>query len=350
MIIVAPKAAAARNWAENPNLDDITGWTVTAEDDGFHEASTHPWETETFWSSFNIPERKMSGWFYNQMLANQGETGLCNGGAFVWNDQDEAPYSQMVKGVPLARPRDLNDIALPNGNHIKTLVPCTRYSVRRFDKGRFECELFFEGIMAPNPHPAGTWPFLKGRHFDQAMHVTGELVLNGEKIEIDCLSVRDRSWSPRPPFSMSTGDTPKPDPDAPPKPRRPARSVGYVFGTASANDAFLAYTSSIEGETVERLDTGFLVRDGVWAHLVSGERRCVVDPDREWIWRIELEAVDTLGRSLQATGELISHEGVVGPGKGGPGNGLFLWKWNDAEGYGENQGGVTPWYPRRRRG
>ena len=323
-----------------PNTDDITGWAVAPEDDGFHPASEHPWETETFWTSFSVPERKLSGWFYNQVLANQGETGLCNGGAFVWNDEDVAPYSEMVKGVPIAAPRDLNDIALPNGNRIRTVEPLTKYQVQRFDKGRFECELQFEAVMEPNPHPAGCWPFLKGRHFDQAMHVTGELKLNGERIDIDSLSVRDRSWSPRPPASMSTGQAAEGAPD---RPRRPRRSIGYIFGTASPRDAFLAYTSSIEGEAIDRLDTGYLVRDGVWAHLISGERRCVVDPDREWIWHIELEATDTLGRQINATGELLSHQGAKGPG-----NGLFHWTWDGAEGWGENQGGSTDWYPRVR--
>jgi len=347
MTITAPEATGTRNWAETPNIDDITGWVVKAEDDGFHEASQHPWETETFWTSFNIPERKLSGWFYNQVLANQGDTGLYNGGAFVWDDNDVSPYEQTVKGTPIAQPRDLNDIHLPNGNRIKTLVPCTRYMVQRFDKGRFECELYFEGVMAPNPHPAGVWPFIKGRHFDQAMRVTGELKLNGEKLDIDCISVRDRSWSPRPPHDMST-DKPKSEDKA--RPIRPRRSVGYVFGSASPSDAFLAYTSSIEGEEVERLDTGYLVRDGIWAHLVEGERRCVVDPDREWIWRIELEGRDTLGRTLTAVGEMVSHQGAFGPGKGGPGNALFFWTWDGAEGWGENQGGITAWYPRRRPG
>jgi hypothetical protein len=87
--------------------------------------------------------------------------------------------------------------------------------------------------------------------------------------------------------------------------------------------------------------TGYLIRDGVWAHFVSGERRCVVDPDRHWITRVECEATDTLGRTLQATGNMVSHQGVKGPG-----NGLFYWKWDGAEGWGENQGGIGDiWRP-----
>lgn len=323
-----------------PNTDDITGWIVTPEDDDFHTPTDHPWETETFWTSFNVPERKMAGWFYNQVLANQGDSGLCNGGAFVWTDEDESPYHAVVHGVPISAPRSLNDVVLPNGNHIQTLEHLKRYRVRRRDPGRFECDLYFDAVMEPNPHPAGMWPFIKGRHFDQAMHVAGELVLNGEPITIDCLSVRDRSWSPRPPASLNAE---KGSAD-PAKPKRPRRGVGYVFGTASSRDAFLAYSSWTEEERVDRVDTGYLIRDGVWAHLVSGERRCVVDPDREWIWRIELEATDTLGRTISARGDMVSHQGAKGPG-----NALFYWRWDGAEGWGENQSGSAAFYPRRRR-
>ena len=61
--------------------------------------------------------------------------------------------------------------------------------------------------MAPNLHPDGVVPFLKGAHFDQAGHVTGTMVLHGEEIPIDCYSVRDRSWGPRP-MGRSEADVP----------------------------------------------------------------------------------------------------------------------------------------------
>jgi hypothetical protein len=324
-----------------PNEDEITGWVVTPKDDEFHDSTRHPWQTETFWTSFFIPERKISGWFYNQFLPNQGETGLYNGGAFVWNDEDESPYDVQVKGAPLPAERDLRDIVLPGGNHIQTLTPLKKYRVTRHDPGRFEAEMIFEAIMEPNPHPAGMAPFWKGRHFDQAMHVTGELVLNGEKIEIDSLALRDRSWSPRPPPGAPK---PPPKPGAPKREPIPKFSLGYVLGTASEKDAFLAYSMMYEGTERDEVVTGYLIRDGVWAHLVSGERRCIVDPDRDWIWHIELDAVDTLGRKLHAVGDMVSHQG-----KHGPGNALFYWHWDGAEGWGENQGGSTDWYPREPR-
>ncbi len=90
------------------------------------------------------------------------------------------------------------------------------------------------------------------------------------------------------------------------------------------------------------VNSGYLVRDGVWAHIVSGERRCLVDPDKGWIWRIEFEGRDTLGRTIEAVGEQVSNHGQS--------TGLFLWTWNGVEGWGENQGGIAPSYPRVKRG
>ncbi len=336
-----------------PNTDHLTGWVVTPLDDDFHVPSTHPWETETFWCAFSIPDRRINGWFYNQLLANQGEHGECNGGCFLWGPEDVDPYSKIVKGAPMPPgPRTLNDIELPNGNRIKTLEHLKRYSVQFSDYGKFEADLVFEGIMEPNPHPAGVAPFWKGRHFDQAMHVTGDVVLKGERIPVDCFQGRDRSWSPRPPRIAREANTTlareaaSSDPAAGtaqsgPAPNRagshrPRFVIGYDYGIASSRDIFLVYTHWDEGGTRDVVTTGYLVREGVWAHLVSGVRRCSVDPRRNWITRIECEAVDMLGRELHAIGRMVSHQGA-----GGPGNGLFYWRWGGVEGWGENQGGIA---------
>ena len=345
-----------------PNTDELTGWFVIPEDDGFHndcEGADHPWWTETFWTSFNVPERKMGGWFYNQIRPNLGENGICNGGAWVWDDSD-APALYEHRDCGLAMPSgavDLRDISLPNGNSIKAVEPLLRYRMTYSDPGRFEADLMFEGVMEPNPHPAGCAPFWKGRHWDQAMHVSGEILLHGESIAVGCLSVRDRSWSPRRPrVAAAANDASggkRPQRKALPvvgsertdvsRPVRKPFNIGYIFGTAGQKDAFLVYTLLIQGEE-DRGDftnTGYLIRDGVWAHLVEGERKCLVDPERGWIWRIEYDGLDTLGRSLHAEGEQVSNHGT--------GTGLFYWNWDGAEGWGENQGGIAPSYPRVKR-
>ena len=282
------------------------------DDDAFHEPSDHPWETETAWFSFNVPERRMGGWLYNQVLANQG---VCNGGAWVWDDSPAgALYEVNHHGLPMPADADLRDVTLPNGNRIVMLEALRRYRVRYSDPRRFEADLEFAAVMAPNSHPLGVGPFWKGRHFDQAGRVTGVVVVDGERIDVDCLSVRDRSWGPRPkgPGGGKIG-------------------VGYSFGTASGDDAFLAYTLPTIGS--DNLSTGYLIRGGEYAHLVEGRRAVEFDEEHRWITRIELDAVDELGRELHATGKLVSRHGDRGPS----GTGLFFWQWNGAEGWGEDQ-------------
>ncbi len=310
--------------------------TLTAEDDGLHPGTDHWWDTETAWFSFNIPERRIGGWFYNQVLATQG---VCNGGAWVWDDSpEEALYS--ARHQDLALPDldriDLRDVQLPNGNHLQVLESLMSYRVRYHDPGLFEADLRFDGIMAPNPHPIGVAPFWRGRHFDQPMHVTGTIVLGAEELAVDCLSVRDRSWGPRPMGPDPRRPQPPADVSHPAKPRRPPEGVGYPFATADEQNGWLLYTrpTVVDGAASDELSTGYLLRDGEYAHLVSGCRRIWLDPSSRWIRRIEIEAVDEHGRPLEAVGDLVSHHGADPVSSG---TGLFQWEWEGLTGWGEDQ-------------
>jgi hypothetical protein len=316
---------------------------IGPEDDKFHPYGTHPYETETFWASFHVPELGMGGWFYNQVQFNQK---VCNGGAWVW-DASPAPvlYEVFEHGLPLEDPGslDLRDVQLPTGNHLQAIEPLRRYRVRYSDPGGFEADVVLEALRPPHSHPLGVAPFWRGRHFDQAMHVTGHVVLAGKEIEVDSLSGRDRSWGPRP-GRRAPGSGKRSKPSSPPDPvtaGRPPYSpfgIGYVFGTQSADDMFLAYTLPCihDGSPRDYVTTGYLVRDGQYGLLVSGERRARFDPDRRWMRQIVLEAVDEHGRELTATGTLISHHGDRGHGTG-----YFHWEWDGAEGYGEDQSSAT---------
>jgi hypothetical protein len=316
---------------------------VTPDDDRFHPVSDHPYETETFWVSFHHPERELGGWFYNQVLFNQG---LCNGGAWVWDGSPAgALYEVNHRDLPLADPdtMDLRDVELPNGNHIQMLEPLHRYRVRRSDAGAFEADLVFEALRPPHSHPIGVAPFWRGRHFDQCMHVTGHIVVHGEAIDIDSYSVRDRSWGPRPaPRAPGVPRGASRAPRDPAQATRPPYSpfgIGYVFATQDADEMFLAYTLPCLWDGVARdvVTTGYLVRDGVYGRLVDGDRRCEFDPEHDWMRTIWLDAVDEHDRKLSAVGELVSHHGEHGQGTG-----YFRWTWNGngadrARGYGEDQ-------------
>ena len=140
----------------------------------------------------------------------------------------------------------MRDFEWPTGVHIKVLEPLMKYAIDYDDAPDLEVHLEFDAIMPPNPHPIGVAPFIKGTHLDQAGHVTGEMVLRGERIAIDCYSVRDRSWGPRP------MGRPKRKPAAAPPTTRPRPGgIGYSFGVAGPRDAWLVYSvPSLDGDPV----------------------------------------------------------------------------------------------------
>jgi hypothetical protein len=173
------------------------------------------------------------------------------------------------------------------------------------------------------------------------MHVTGQIELLGEPIDINSLSVRDRSWGPRPgprpPGAKRNRSRPEPDPIAKARPPYSPFGIGYVFATASADDMFHGYTLPciFDGTARDFVTTGYLVRDGQYGLLIDGNRRCEFDSDKGWMNKIWLEAVDEHGREVNAYGELLSHHGDPGQGTG-----YFWWEWDGASGYGEDQSTV----------
>jgi hypothetical protein len=298
-------------------------------DDDFHDEvlSDRWWETETCWFSWNVPERKMGGWTYCQARPNAS---LCNGGAWVWDNSASYPwelrYHANYSGLELPdrAARDMRDFTWPNGVHVKAVEPLTRYEIDYDDPGALEVHLVFNALIPPNPHPIGVAPFLKGTHFDQPGHVTGEMVLEGERIPIDCYSVRDRSWGPRP---MGR-----------PRKRRLENAeintgtggIGYSFATAGPRDAWLVY--SVPMLDADPVVCGFLLRDGEYGHVLRGARDLVVDASTGWPRTIAIDAVDDRGRRLAVHGDAVSRHW-----KGHGGDTLLRWEWDGLIGWGEDQ-------------
>jgi hypothetical protein len=318
--------------------------TFGPRDDDFHdeEMSDRWWETETCWFSWNVPERNLGGWTYCQARPNAN---LCNGGAWVWDDGTAYPWELAYRAeysglhLPPRAARDMRDFEWPNGVHVRTVEPLTRYAITYDDPGALELELAFEAIMAPNAHPDGVAPFLKGAHFDQAGRITGTMLLHGERILIDCFSVRDRSWGPRP-LGRPKRALGK---------RRSASGgfggVGYSFCAAGPRDAWLVY--ALPGPEVEPVTCGFLLRGGEYAHILAGERRVNFHPHTGWPLSIEIEAVDDRDRRLSVRGDALSRHW-----RGHGGDSLVHWRWDEgAEGWGEDQTYVSgaQWEANRRR-
>ena len=113
---------------------------------------------------------------------------------------------------------DLVDLQL-EGLRYQQLQPLQRFRVAYEAGHLLSLDLEFTGLRAP--HEAGI-----GRgvgHYDQPCQVVGEVNLQGERIPIDTIGMRDRTWSVRPEDRHGTG-------------------TAYTYGHVSADEQFLLLT------------------------------------------------------------------------------------------------------------
>jgi hypothetical protein len=171
---------------------------------------------------------------------------------------------------------------------------------------------------------------------EQFMHTTGELVLNGERIEIDCDSIRDRSWHQVRAESLAANSHP------------PILWTPVYFGADLAfNQVGWAHpdTKPIWGSAFD------LPHDAPTHHFAwvsrNGEVRNVTKVHRNDLevhpillapTRTEIEAEDECGDTYRITGEAVS----ITPLPAWPNLASFetLFRWEDAEGrvaYGPGQ-------------
>ena len=250
---------------------------LSAADDDLHPPTTDdPFWTETAWFAFTVPERKLTVFSYPVFRTNLG---VCSAGVFIWDDTAEADhlirYSNNWWHVPM--PTSLTDMTLPNGLSYKVLEPLRRYRVTYAGDG-VSFDVTYTGLITPQLTP-------RGDHVDQPCHVTGELILHGETIAVDCYEMRDKSWHVRSDAALQLP---------------PEVAHGSYTYAISTDAAFLAKTAGSNSDTTAAHD-GFYWRDGTLARLIEG-RRTVTRGDGRAV-EIVVEATDELGRNVVATGK-----------------------------------------------
>jgi hypothetical protein len=201
---------------------------------------------------------------------------------------------------------------------IDVVEPTRTYDLGYDDAGRLTLALRFTGVMDPEPLRAVGSTFGSAHHFDQLGRVTGSLTLHGERIAVDCIGMRDRTWGPRP-------ET---------RPRRAA----YVTGAAGPDGddvGFLAVTNTAP-DGADPVAYGFLRRDGETLGLASGARTVTRDGDQGWVREVAVEATDLAGRRLHAVGRPVSRM-IVNRHTFIDINSLVRWDVDGAEAWGEDQ-------------
>ena len=337
--------------------------TITADtpfrsaDDNFHPPpNDDPFWAETTWWSFNIPERKIGGWLHATFNTNRHTV---TWRVYVWDPSAATPadlrYFRMATDVPLAD-ADLRDITIPgSGFSVRMLHPMRDYHIEFIDaEADFAVRFTFEGVHDPRRYTPGEPPFMEHTHFDQLGHVTGELMLSGERIGIDCYSVRDRSWAPRggprPPRSASSGAAESERVRHPGGARwreiereRGRGRIQYIFGHSVPRTGFLAIARVADGDAAgfAPLNHGWLLRDGRSERMDKSVSRMknYRDPLTGWSSHMDVHLVDLTGRVMDTEGFTVSHICE----RGGGSTALMRWDLDGEIGWGEDQ---DIWHPR----
>jgi hypothetical protein len=145
--------------------------------------------TETVYLGFAIPEKQINGQIYSWMHPTQR---TASGGVFIWRGMTptwlgaEHYDYRMVQEFPTS---DLDDIDFGNGLTMQFTHPLEEIDVQYASPdGKVNLTLNYRAIMPA----AGR---LDNKHLAQTMKVTGDLVMHGERHDIDSYFTRDRSWN-----------------------------------------------------------------------------------------------------------------------------------------------------------
>lgn len=257
----------------------------TAVDDGLHEPSESFYETETFWYSFFVPERAMGGWLYTSLRANAG---TCAGGAWIWDDRAtepwRLPFFEQFSWLRFGeQPDGPERLSFPTGMTVAVREPLMSYDLGYDDRDRLQVDLRFDALEPPVPLRSGVPPYPRAHHFDQTGRVRGTIHLDGERIDVDCHAMRDRSWGPRH--------------------ERGYGRIGYVWA-AAPDLTFLTY--SLPTGHSDHIHTGYLRRGDEVAYITDGHRRVERDPSTAWVTAMTIDSTDERGRELHAEGRAIS--------------------------------------------
>lgn len=322
-------------------------------DDSYHPASGDPYWLETTWWSFNVPERRMGGWLHAAYHAARHQVSWR---VFVWDprgaDTGRLAYYRHVADVDMPPDPDLRLITFPAGGFsVRMLRPLMDYHVLYHDgEADFGIELEHRSVHPPHRFTPGEAPALHNPHLDQLGRVTGQLTLHGERIPIDCYSVRDRTWGPRGgPHSQSQ----KPEHvRGEHQVRMPGGArwreierergwgrIQYIFGHVDAETGFLAFVRPQDGDSRGRspLNVGWLLKDGAFQRLDKNRShmRNFRDPDTGWSAHMEVLLIDRTGREMEAEGFAVSYMSENAAGA----NALMRWEMGGRIGWGEDQDG-----------
>lgn len=315
---------------------------INPDDDKFHPRTNDPWWNEASYITFRVPERDLMGLLYFYFRPNQN---TAMGGPLIWdptgNTMNTIAHNGWGWHMGIPARADMFDFQLENGFGCRTVTPQQEH-VYTYDAPGCEFELNFTASYPPhylaldkqkNDVDDGMFDFVRDveglapdgtdittGHYEHFGRMNGSMVLNGEAIEVtDGVVFRDHTWGPR--KILANMDR---------------KRGGYSLGMADDRNAFNTFaTCDIPWEkdpydgVQDNVSAGFHVADGVPATIVKGTRLRINGDDGRPLGEV-INAVDALGRTIEAEGRIVS--GLAWPGLWGDLAAYWCyerWNWND---------------------
>ncbi|MGE4431524.1 MAG: hypothetical protein AB7E05_12360 [Sphingobium sp.] len=243
---------------------------IDAAADRFHGKPDNPHYsvTETIWFEVLIPDSNMVAHFYIYMRPNLG---ICAAGAWMWKGFVATPFQMDHFNYQAALPAPLIDgdtVSVPQIGLKVTVIDPLKTVKFSYRPANYD-------VSAEITATAAMPPVMRAneKHFNQFMRYQGEIMLNGEKIAVDSMSIRDRSWHeprvedamPAPITSWISGITP---------------DAGTAFNLVGHDDPTKgAEWAGVYPITADKaLYDGWYYKDGELLKVVSMSKRSQRDP------------------------------------------------------------------------
>lgn len=327
------------------NDEGATPEMITAADADFHQPDDDdPTWGETNFFGFYSADEPLNVGVYTLFRPNLGVVlstiSMNSGDAYQpWR----ADFCDHQAQLPIPEPRSLANYTLNNGLSVRTVVPNDTWEIDYDDGQGTKIDVTYRALMpafdihdpAMDPIAAAqqeaarlaassgeasgfAWGTAYNGHFDQTGRVTGEVVLRGRRIPIDCVSTMDHSWGPRK--------------------ERGGPNMSWLhahFADDHAMHGIFSFDEDSGGRDLT-LTHGYVIKDGRAVGLASGTGR--TERDEEFFARrVSLSVLDADGDTHELTGEgLTRFPWQAWPNMVGF-NVLARWTSGGHTGYGEIQ-------------
>jgi hypothetical protein len=252
--------------------------------------------SETWYWGFNIPEARVNCYAYCWVHPNLG---VVTAGLFIYQGIKGQHLAAELFDMPAFLSAEIlgdgADIQVPNGLRIRVIDPLRHIHMTFSDPVReTEVDVHLTAVDAPIVRA-------NGKHFEQVMRTQGQLVLRGERYDVDSFHVRDRSWgelrpevhNPAPPYNWVTGVF---------------NDGAWAFNVGSLDDPTQKphWLEHYPVPADKAFKDGWIRRDGRTIRLLHASKRVEREPGSLRPTQIAIELHDAEGGVCDVTGQIVA--------------------------------------------